>query len=419
MSRVRRTTIVAGLIAAMVLGASPNCMAAVCLDGAVVLGYGETYHDAEGPSAHRGVDVTLAAGEVVPALVEGDVTFAGRVPSSSGGSVMCVTIRSGDDAVTVSPLEQLRVSKGQRVEAGVALGTLAKTGDPSSEGPHLHVSLRRNGVYIDPSPLLSFVPSVSPRTEPAVVEPEDAPVVLQPPPTGAAEPVPAPPVGAQQPAVVIGGGVPEPETNISPGLCADERVAAGQAEQAANPQWESDGAPEYGPCAPVLSRPLVHEVARGAGGAHVARPQVLRSGPVESMRRSLTSWLAEGLASRGGARATSAGRWNDVPSAVGAGGVAPHRAQAPGIRIALEDARARLRGVVQAGGAVALMAAIFGVLYIMSRRMVERGIRSQTPVSDRFGSMLQHLRAGDTLCGLTSCSGLLPSQSRGRLAQRR
>ncbi len=419
MSRMRRTTLVAGLIAAIVLGTSPDCMAAVCLDGAVVLGYGETYHHAEGSSVHRGVDVALAAGEVVPALIEGDVTFAGRVPSSSGGSITCVTIRSGDDALTVSPLEQIRVKKGQRVEAGLALGTLAASGDPSLEEPHVHVSLRRDGVYVDPSSLLSFASPAAARVEPAPVEPDEAFGAPELPPASAVEPVPAPTVTQAQPAVVIVGGVLEPETNISPGLGADGQVTAGQPEQAASPQWGSDDAHEHEQCAPGLPRPSVHLVARGSNGADAAGPQTLRNGPTESLRRSLTSWLAGGTGSRDGERATSAGRLDDVPSAVGAGGVAPHRAQAPGISVDLEDARARFRSVVRPGGAVALMAAIFGVLYIMSRRVVERGIRGQTPVSDRFGSMLQHLRTGDTLCGLTSCSGLLPSQSRGRLAQRR
>jgi hypothetical protein len=66
------------------------------------------------------------------------------------------------------------------------------------------------------------------------------------------------------------------------------------------------------------------------------------------------------------------------------------------------------------GPAVGLLAAaLFASALLVTRRALERRVAARGPVSDRLGILLQHLKAGDTLCGLTSCSGPLPSQSRG------
>ena len=69
-------------------------------------------------------------------------------------------------------------------------------------------------------------------------------------------------------------------------------------------------------------------------------------------------------------------------------------------------------------GAAALVAALMAGAVLLTRRSLRRRIIASS-VSDRLGYLLQHLKAGDTLRGLTSCPGPLPSQSRGRIAQGR
>lgn len=79
--------------------------------------------------------------------------------------------------------------------------------------------------------------------------------------------------------------------------------------------------------------------------------------------------------------------------------------------------RQSLRSLLVAGAAVP--AALWAMFVLLGRRAVRARVLSYEPLSDRFGILLQHMRAGDTLLGLTSCSGHSPSQSRSRLAQRR
>jgi len=76
-----------------------------------------------------------------------------------------------------------------------------------------------------------------------------------------------------------------------------------------------------------------------------------------------------------------------------------------------------LRSLLVAGAAVP--AALWAMLVLLGRRAVRARVLSYEPLSDRFGILLQHMRTGDTILGLTSCSGHSPSQSRSRLAQRR
>lgn len=54
--------------------------------------------------------------------------------------------------------------------------------------------------------------------------------------------------------------------------------------------------------------------------------------------------------------------------------------------------------------ASALSAAMFLLPLLITRRAIATRV-VEPPVSDRLGTMLQHLKAGDTLRGLTSCSG--------------
>lgn len=96
---------------------------------------------------HRGIDVAAARGTPVVAPADGVVTAVGRV-----GSNRYVSIEVGDALVTLSFLGSVSVRVGDAVERGVPV---ARSGDghPAVSVPHVHVSVRFDGIYVDPFPL--------------------------------------------------------------------------------------------------------------------------------------------------------------------------------------------------------------------------------------------------------------------------
>lgn len=123
--------------------------------GCALVRFGERY-GAENQRTHCGLDLAGTPGEAVTAPCDGIVVFAGEIPADGGGRVVAVTIQPEEGlAVTVSPLEASVVRKGDAVQRGATIGGLAPTGDASSAQPHVHLSVRRDGRYVDPEPMLS------------------------------------------------------------------------------------------------------------------------------------------------------------------------------------------------------------------------------------------------------------------------
>lgn len=90
---------------------------------------------------NRGWDYTVAAGTEVRAASGGLVTFAGQV-----GGRLFVTVAHPDGLRTsYSWLATLSVHAGQRVGAGVVIGTTGGT---------FHFGVRRGDFYIDPALIL-------------------------------------------------------------------------------------------------------------------------------------------------------------------------------------------------------------------------------------------------------------------------
>ncbi len=329
---------------------------------AVSLGFGESYAAPDGSSCiHRGIDVALGSGARVEAPLDGTVRFAGRVPGPHGGSVLAVTIETERGAVSLLPLSELSAGRGDELERGEAVGLLADSGDPSSAGSHLHVGLRRGDLYVDPSVLLE------------AAAPAPAPVSPAP---GPASPPPAEPVqrGAE--------GVELPGT-----AGAETHAAAGAAASAQAPEPVSEA------------------------GAGVTAP----SAATGELAQGVTLSPAPGTAVRVAAGALPV---SGSPLLAATADVSPSTR----LLSLAETALGRLAGWVRAAGPLGfagIAAAFAASMLLLGRRALEARIASNPPVSDRLGKLLQQLRAGDTLRGLTSCPGPLPSQSRGRLAQRR
>ncbi len=119
-----------------------------------------------GPESHQhlGIDVLAADGTSVYAPVKGTVSFFGKVPKADGRQVFALTIKTADSSlVSLSPLESDGFKKEDPIAQGQKLGIISPSGDPSLAQSHLHMSLRVNKRYVDPSKLVQFAFSSAPQ----------------------------------------------------------------------------------------------------------------------------------------------------------------------------------------------------------------------------------------------------------------
>ncbi|MGI8663893.1 MAG: peptidoglycan DD-metalloendopeptidase family protein [Acidimicrobiales bacterium] len=91
---------------------------------------------------NRGIEYATDSGAAVVAAAVGVVAFAGAV----AGARYVAVEHAGALRSTVGPMADIDVAVGQRVQAGTRLGSAAAA---------LLFTVRRDGVYIDPAPLLA------------------------------------------------------------------------------------------------------------------------------------------------------------------------------------------------------------------------------------------------------------------------
>ena len=102
-------------------------------------------------SVHQGLDYAVPEGTPVAALNSGTVLLA--QPLFFEGS--CVVLDHGQGLLTLyMHLSKIEVKEGERVTAGQKIGLSGGTG--RATGPHLHVAVRWQGVYLNPATLLSL-----------------------------------------------------------------------------------------------------------------------------------------------------------------------------------------------------------------------------------------------------------------------
>ena len=100
---------------------------------------------------HNGVDLKAVAGEPTYAMFAGVVAEVG-FDNSRGRYVI---VRSGRYAFEYYHLSRCLVSEGSLVLAGDSIGNAGSTG--RSTGPHLHITLKCDGVSINPAILIDRI----------------------------------------------------------------------------------------------------------------------------------------------------------------------------------------------------------------------------------------------------------------------
>jgi murein DD-endopeptidase MepM/ murein hydrolase activator NlpD len=102
-------------------------------------------------SVHQGLDFGVPAGTPVAALNAGTVLLAQMLFFEGN----CVVLDHGQGLLTIyMHLSKIEVKEGEQVKRGQQIALSGGTGRAS--GPHLHVAVRWQGVYLDPATLLSL-----------------------------------------------------------------------------------------------------------------------------------------------------------------------------------------------------------------------------------------------------------------------
>src|SRR5205085_8318923 len=102
-------------------------------------------------STHQGLDFRVPSGTPVMAVNSGTVILA--EPLYFEGN--CVMIDHGQGLITIyMHLSEIRVKSGDRVKKGELIALSGGTG--RATGPHLHLAVRWQGVYLNPAGLLAL-----------------------------------------------------------------------------------------------------------------------------------------------------------------------------------------------------------------------------------------------------------------------
>ncbi len=113
--------------------------------GTLTSPFGEQRENSSG-QPHKGVDIGAPEGTEIHAVSGGEVTAAES--DLSYGNYILLKHSSGEETL-YAHCSALLVKKGDIVKAGSVIALVGSTGD--SDGPHLHLELRRNGQPADPS----------------------------------------------------------------------------------------------------------------------------------------------------------------------------------------------------------------------------------------------------------------------------
>lgn len=119
-------------------------------EGVVTSHYGRRKHPITGEwHNHRGIDIAMAQGTQVFSTADGTVANVWKDAACGNGLV----IKHLDGYETVfCHLDKVVVAQGANVSKGQYIALSGNTG--RSTGPHLHYAIKKDGVYINPEPLM-------------------------------------------------------------------------------------------------------------------------------------------------------------------------------------------------------------------------------------------------------------------------
>lgn len=101
---------------------------------------------------HTGTDFLAEAGETVQSIADGTV----KTISTDDLLGIVVTVSYGEIEVSYCGLEaEVSVQEGEAVTAGQAIGIVGTVPAEQADGTHLHLEIKRDGVYLDAETLLS------------------------------------------------------------------------------------------------------------------------------------------------------------------------------------------------------------------------------------------------------------------------
>ena len=103
---------------------------------------------------HNGLDLK-ANYEPAYAMMQGEVVKVGRNKRSG----LYVTLRHGDFTVSYFHLSQALVTEGYHIRPGTIIAQTGNSG--RSTGPHLHLTLKKDGKYINHAILLNLIKQTS------------------------------------------------------------------------------------------------------------------------------------------------------------------------------------------------------------------------------------------------------------------
>jgi len=102
-------------------------------------------------STHQGLDFRVPTGTPVAAINSGTVILAQSLYFEGN----CIVIDHGQGMLSLYlHLSEMRVKAGERVAKGQQIGLSGGTG--RATGPHLHLALRWQGIYLNPAGLLAL-----------------------------------------------------------------------------------------------------------------------------------------------------------------------------------------------------------------------------------------------------------------------
>ncbi len=145
-----RDVTIGGAVSVSVLSVELSAEAAPLSEGVVTSPFGYRIDPLDGGTGyHTGVDIAAAENTPLFAVCDGTITAATR--DSDYGNYVTLTTEAGV-SVTYAHCSKLVGCLGATVRAGEVVAYVGNTG--RSTGPHVHISVQKDGAFYDPKPLI-------------------------------------------------------------------------------------------------------------------------------------------------------------------------------------------------------------------------------------------------------------------------